>query len=49
MWGLKTTIIRIMLTLFLIYGAYTETGKWTALNLFLIMFYIEAKTYRDRS
>lgn len=29
-------IIRITLTIALIYGVYTETGIWTALSLFLI-------------
>ena len=27
---------RIILTLLLIYGVYTETGIWTALSIFLI-------------
>lgn len=34
--------IRIILTLLLIWGAYTETGKWTALCLLLIFMAIEA-------
>ena len=34
-------IIRIILTLLMIYGAYTETGKWTASILFLIFIAIE--------
>lgn len=29
-------IIRIILTLLLIYGVYIETGIWTALTIFLI-------------
>jgi hypothetical protein len=36
-------IIRIFLTLLLIYGVYTETGIWTAISLFLIMIGIEFK------
>ena len=38
-------IIRITLTLLLIYGAYTETGIWTALSLFLILWAIEIITW----
>ena len=38
-------IIRIILTLALIYGAYTETGVFTALSLFLIFVAIEAKGF----
>jgi len=34
-------IIRYVLTLLLIYGAYTETGIWTALNFFLIFIAVE--------
>jgi len=34
-------IIRFILTLALIYGAYTETGVFTALSLFLIFVAIE--------
>jgi len=34
-------IIRVVLTLLLIYGAYTETGIWTALNFFLIFIAVE--------
>ena len=36
-----STAIRIILSLLLIYGAYTETGKWTALNLLLTLAGIE--------
>ena len=38
-------IIRIILTLALIYGAYTETGIWTALSLFLIFIGMEIHGY----
>ena len=34
-------IIRLALTLAMIYGAYTETGIWTALCLLLILVAIE--------
>ena len=37
-------IIRIILTLALIYGVYTETGIWTAVSLGLIFVAIEALT-----
>jgi hypothetical protein len=33
----KVETVRIILTLCLIYGVYTETGVWTALSLFLVM------------
>ena len=39
-------IIRAALTLLLIYGAYTETGVWTALNLLGIWLSIEINSYR---
>ena len=35
-------IIRIVLSLLILYGAYTETGIWTTLILFLLLVYIEA-------
>lgn len=38
-------LIRIILTLLLIYGVYTETGIWTALSIFLIALSMEK---RDR-
>ena len=38
-------IIRYVLTLLIIYGAYTETGTWTALSLFLIFMGIEINGY----
>lgn len=37
-------IVRWILGLLLIYGAYTETGVWTAIILFLAMVGIEANT-----
>ena len=36
-----TYIVRASLTLALIYGAYTETGIWTAFNFFCIWVSIE--------
>jgi len=45
---MKTKVVRILITLLLIYGVYTETGKWTATNLFFIMLYIEATLWKDR-
>ena len=36
-----TKIIRSILTLLLVYGAYTETGVFTALSLLLIFIYLE--------
>ena len=36
-----TVIIRFVLTLALVYGAYTETGKWTALSFLLVFIAIE--------
>lgn len=38
-------IIRIILTLLLIYGVYLETGIWTTLSLFLIFVGMEAQGY----
>lgn len=38
-------ISRIILTLLLIYGVYTETGMWTALSLFLVFVGIEIQGY----
>lgn len=38
-------IIRIILSLLLLYGVYTETGIWTVIILFLIMNYIECESY----
>jgi len=38
-------IIRYVLTLLIIYGAYTETGMWTALSLFLIFMGMEINGY----
>ena len=37
--------IRWVLTLGLIYGAYTETGIWTAISLLLIFLSIEIQVY----
>jgi len=39
------TIARILLTMALIYGVYTETGIWTALSLFLISIAIELQSF----
>jgi len=41
-------IIRFILTFLLIYGAYTETGIWTALSLFLIFMSVEIQSYLIR-
>jgi len=38
---MKAHIIRILVTLGLIYGAYTETGVWTTLALLLIAVSVE--------
>ena len=38
-------IIRIILTLLLVYGIYTETGIWTALSLFLVFVGMEVQAY----
>ena len=36
-----TTVIRWILSLLLLYGVYTETGKWTVLVLFLMFAALE--------
>ncbi len=41
----KVDFIRIILTLGLLYGAYTETGPWTTISLFLIMAGFESALY----
>ena len=38
-------IPRIIITMLLLYGVYTETGKWTALSLFLVFIAIEILMY----
>lgn len=38
-------IPRMILTILLLYGVYTETGKWTTLSLFLIFIAIEILMY----
>ena len=38
-------IIRTILTLLLLCGVYTETGKWTTISLFLIFLAIEIYGY----
>jgi hypothetical protein len=45
---MRTIVIRIILTLFLIYGAYKETGPVTAMCLFLIFSYIELVQNKDK-
>lgn len=40
-------IIRAVLTLGMIYGAYTETGVWTACSLFLTALAIEGLVFQD--
>lgn len=37
-------IIRIILSLMLLYGVYTETGVWTTLSLFLVFTGMEIVT-----
>lgn len=37
--------IRIILSLLFLYGAYTETGIWTVLILFLILVNTEVEIY----
>lgn len=37
-------LIRWILTTLLLYGVYTETGKWTALSLLLISIAIELQS-----
>ena len=41
-------IIRYCLTLLLIYGAYTETGKWTAISLIGISIAIEILSWTKK-
>lgn len=36
-------VIRIVLSLALIFGVYTETGIWTSIFAFLVSLYIECK------
>lgn len=36
-------VIRLLLSLLLIYGVFTETGKWTALTLFLVFIALECQ------
>jgi hypothetical protein len=43
-----SSCVRILLTLFLIFGAWTETGTWTALSLFLIFLNTEMKIYETK-
>jgi hypothetical protein len=40
-----TTIIRIFLTVALLYGVYTETGIWTTTSLFLTAIGLELAGY----
>jgi len=42
-------IIRLILTIVLLYGVYTETGIWTALSLFLVFSAIELQDFVDRN
>jgi len=39
-----TEIIRLTLTLGVLYGVYTETGIWTALALFLVSITLELQS-----
>ena len=39
---------RVIFTLLMLGGVYTETGIWTSLSLFLIIAYIENKLWVDR-
>ena len=32
----KTTVIRTLISLALLYGVYTETGPWTTICIFLV-------------
>ena len=41
--------LRWALTVVMIYGAYTETGHWTAASLFLIFVGIEASAHTTTS
>ena len=43
------TIVRIILTLCLIYGSYTETGPWTALSFFLMFLGFESSLHRIKA
>ena len=38
-------IIRIGLSLLLLYGVYTETGIWTAISMFLCFVALEAHSF----
>ena len=40
-------IVRMFLTGLLIYGAYTETGKFTAMSLILIALGMELRAYTE--
>lgn len=40
--------VRYFLTLLLVYGVYTETGKWTALSFLLVFVAIEVTSYLVR-
>ena len=42
---IKEIVIRCILTLALLYGAYTETGIWTTLSLLLIFLNFEIVAY----
>ena len=42
-----TMIIRVLLTLALIYLSYMETGIFTAICLFLIMVSVELENFRN--
>ena len=41
-------LVRISISLYMIYRAYTETGIWTALIFLCILVYIEAENVIDR-
>jgi len=47
-WSIKKMLVRQTLTLFLLYGAYTETGIWTSLFLALIWVSIELEAVRRK-
>lgn len=40
-----STIIRLSLTLLLMYGVSTEVGIWTTISIFLIFIHAEATSY----
>jgi hypothetical protein len=40
-----TKLIRWTLTIFLVYGAYTETGIFTTLSLLLVFLFIETLSW----